>query len=370
MSDDAVTPRATPLADCHRAAGARMVEFAGWEMPLNYGSQIEEHHAVRGHAGLFDVSHMTQIDLTGSACEAFLRRLLANDVGRLAAPGRAQYSLLLNEAGGVKDDLIVYRRASGYRLVANASTRAKVLDWLRTHNDADVRIDERDLAMLAVQGPEALRLFAEGSGWRGLDELPPFGFREAGDWMVARTGYTGEAGVEVMLPGAEAVMLWQRLTGLGARPAGLAARDTLRLEAGLNLYGNEMDEETSPLVANLGWTLAWQPPDRAFIGREALERSRAEGVREKLCGLEMTGRGVLRAGYPVATDAGPGVITSGIFSPTLGYSIALARVPKAAAESASVEIRGKAVPVRIVKPPFVRDGQPVRRKPSTDTRKR
>ncbi len=351
--------RRTPLLECHVAAGARMVPFAGWEMPLHYGSQLTEHHAVRSSAGMFDVSHMAIIDLAGEGCRTFLHRLIANDVDRLQAPGKALYSVMLNEAGGVIDDLIVYRRAAGYRVVSNAGTRTRVLAWLAAQNAEGIEIVERDLAMIAVQGPRALALFDAVRGWPNLAALAPFSAEERGDWMVARTGYTGEDGIEVMLPGADAVSLWRDLAAAGVSPVGLGARDTLRLEAGLNLYGQDMDEATSPLVANLAWTIVWEPQTRAFIGRPALEAVRAAGVQARLTGLVMEARGVLRHGQTVQTAAGAGIITSGIFSPTLGYSIALARLPKQAAGDCQVEIRGKLLPARIVKPPFVRKGSKV-----------
>jgi len=351
--------RHTPLHSAHAAAGARLVPFAGWEMPLHYGSQLDEHHAVRTGAGMFDVSHMAIIDLTGGGCRTFLQRLVANDVDRLTHVGKAQYGVLLNDTGGVIDDLIVYRRAEGYRIVSNAGTRDRVLAWLHMQNHEDVDIAERDLAMLAVQGPTALDRFHAVTGWRGLAELAPFNAVERGAWTVARTGYTGEDGVEAMLPGGEALGLWHDLAGAGVRPIGLAARDTLRLEAGLNLYGQDMDEATSPLIANLGWTIAWEPESRAFIGRSALQAERAAGITERLTGLVMEARGVLRHGQTVRTAAGAGSVTSGIFSPTLGYSIALARVPRLAKGACEVEIRGKWHGARIVRPPFVRKGSKV-----------
>lgn len=352
----------TALYDLHVAAGARMVGFAGWDMPLNYGSQIEEHKAVRSGAGMFDVSHMTVIDLTGTGARPFLRRLVANDVDKLTGPGRALYGVLLNDTGGIVDDLIVYRRREGYRCVANAGTRSKVLEWMADHNDEAVRVEERDLAMLAVQGPRAIGLYESVSGIGGIGGMAAFTAIEDGDAMVARTGYTGEEGVEVILPDAAAVELWGRLAEAGVQPAGLAARDTLRLEAGLNLYGQDMDETTSPLVSNLGWTIDWGP--REFIGRAALEAEREAGVTAKLTGLVMDGKGVLRHGQTVLTEVGNGVITSGIFSPTLSYAIALARVPKDAAGRCEVDVRGKRQPVRIVRPPFVRNGVRVYKDPT------
>jgi aminomethyltransferase len=310
---------------------------------------------------MFDVSHMTVIDVTGGGARAFLRQLVANDVDKLTADGQALYGVLLNEGGGVVDDLIVYRRSSGYRCVVNAATRDKVLDWFGAHGDPDVTFEEQDLAMVAVQGPEAVARFEEVAGMGGVADLKPFSALEDGQVMVARTGYTGEDGVEVVLPGGEAVALWRGLVAAGVVPAGLAARDTLRLEAGLNLYGQDMNDETSPLVSNLAWTIAWE--DHEFIGRRALETERERGVTHKLTGLVMDGKGVLRHGQKVLTGWGEGEITSGIFSPTLGYAIALARIPAAAKGSCEVELRGRREPVRIVRPPFVRRGKRVYKDP-------
>lgn len=357
MSDE--TTRRTALYDTHVAAGARMVPFAGWDMPLHYGSQLAEHQAVREGSGMFDVSHMTIVDLAGDGARPFLRRLVANDVDKLGEPGRALYGVLLNEAGGIIDDLIVYRRAGGYRAVVNAGTRDKVLDWFGRCNDEGAEIVERDLAMVAIQGPGAIAAFEAASGWRDVADVAAFSAREQDGWMTARTGYTGEDGVEVMLPGADAVALWQALAEAGVTPAGLGARDTLRLEAGLDLYGQDMDESTSPLVANLAWTVAWKPEERQFIGRAALEAQRAAGAALKLTGLVMEEKGVLRHGCRVLTEAGEGEVTSGIFSPTLGYSIALARLPRAAQGACQVDLRGKLKAARIVKPPFVRNGKKV-----------
>lgn len=351
----------TALHALHVAAGARMVDFAGWDMPLNYGSQIEEHNAVRNGAGMFDVSHMTVVDLPDDSAHSFLKRLVANDVDKLGESGRALYGALLNDAGGVVDDLIVYRRAQGYRAVVNAGTRDKVLEWFSARNDEGTSIIERDLAMVAVQGPDAIARFEAVTGTTVAD-LAPFSARESGETMVARTGYTGEDGVEVILPGAEAVDLWSALRDAGVTPAGLAARDTLRLEAGLNLYGQDMDEETTPLVSNMAWTIDWEPRD--FVGRQALEAEKAAGIPTRLTGLVMQGKGVLRHGQTVITEQGNGVITSGVFSPTLSGSIALARIPRAAKGGAEVEIRGKRQPVLIVRPPFVRNGQRVYKDPA------
>ena len=349
--------RKTALHAEHVAAGARMVAFAGWDMPLNYGSQVEEHHAVRNGAGVFDVSHMTVVDIAGPDARGFLRRLLAGDVERLAEVGRALYTTLLNETGGIVDDLIAYRMRQGYRLVVNAATRDKVLDWLRTRVTGEVTVAERDMAILAVQGPEAIACCESVGVLRAVALPARFNAVTAGNRTIARTGYTGEDGLEIMLPNEEAPRLWRLLLGAGVHPAGLAARDTLRLEAGLNLYGQDMDESVSPLAANLGWTVHWNPQERDFIGRRALERERAAGVVRKLTGLELTVRGVMRPGQRVVTEAGEGAVTSGLFSPTLGYSIALARLPAGASQAADVLIRDKPLPARIVRPPFVRRGQ-------------
>nr|VFJ58635.1 MAG: aminomethyltransferase [Candidatus Kentron sp. DK]VFJ64971.1 MAG: aminomethyltransferase [Candidatus Kentron sp. DK] len=354
--------RHTPLYGSHLDLDARMVAFAGWEMPLHYGSQIREHHQVRQDAGMFDVSHMTVVDLTGGEIRAFLRYLLANDVGRLQTPGKALYSCMLNEQGGVIDDLIVYFLAEDrFRLVVNAATRDKDIAHLeREAGPFGVTIRERpDLAMIAVQGPRAREkahwvLGVEGEGpWLGIGR---FFAVDHGELFVARTGYTGEDGYEIILPGERATEFWQQLSIVGVRPAGLGARDSLRLEAGMNLYGQDMTEETSPLESGLGWTVAWEPADRAFIGREALTALRGQ-EKYKLAGLLLEGRGMPRAHQKVMSDAGEGEITSGGFSPTLGRPIALARLPVAAGERCQVATRGGSLPARVVKPPFVRDGK-------------
>ncbi|MFV3304878.1 glycine cleavage system aminomethyltransferase GcvT [Pseudomonas sp. NY15181] len=353
----------TPLYDLHVALGAKIVDFGGWDMPLHYGSQVEEHHQVRRDCGVFDVSHMTVVDVTGPQAKEYLQRLLANDVERLQTPGKALYSGMLNDRGGVVDDLIVYLGVYGYRVVVNASTRDKDMAWMQAHTEGfDVTLNERaDLAMLAVQGPNAREKTAElvtPSRAALIRELKPFQGKADGDWFIARTGYTGEDGLEIMLPAAEAPGFLNELVGAGIAPAGLGARDTLRLEAGMNLYGQDMDEEISPLAANMGWTIAWEPEGRDFIGRQALEAQKAAGDAPKLVGLVLEERGVLRAHQVVrVAGVGDGEITSGSFSPTLGKSIALARVPAATGDRAEVEIRGKWYPVRVVQPNFVRHGK-------------
>ena len=359
--------RKTVLNDTHRALGARMVDFGGWDMPLNYGSQIEEHHAVRRDAGMFDVSHMTVVDLHGPRTREFLRRLLANNVDKLKKAGKALYSCMLNERGGVIDDLIVYFLADDFfRVIVNAATRDKDLAWINTHAAPfGVAVTERsDLAMIAVQGPQArdkmLGLLSPATR-EGVAAIGKFVAAEAEGpdairLFIARTGYTGEDGFEIIVAARDAVALWDRLKDAGVVPCGLGARDTLRLEAGMNLYGQDMDEEVSPWEANLGWTIALDA-GRDFIGRNALEQQQAAGIGRVMIGLVMDDKGVLRHGQRVATPLGDGEILSGSFAPTLGKSIAFARVPVGAHAGLQVDIRGRLVPVRVVKYPFVRDGR-------------
>jgi aminomethyltransferase len=351
----------TALYDTHVQQGAKIVDFGGWEMPLHYGSQIEEHHAVRRDAGMFDVSHMSVVDLQGARVREFLRNLLANDVGRLKSPGKALYSCMLLPEGGVIDDLIVYFMSdTWFRMVVNAGTRGKDLAWIRGHAQPfAVNVAERDdLAMIAIQGPNAREktLAASGQGPAGRASalsLAPFFGAQFDSWFIARTGYTGEDGFEVMLPAVDAAKAWNALRAQDIQPAGLGARDTLRLEAGMNLYGNDMDESHHPLESGLAWTVAFEPVERDFIGRRALEGLRVAGGQE-LVGLLLEERGVLRSHQKIVPA---GEVTSGTFSPTLNRSIALARVPKTAAPSVQVEIRGKLHAASVVKPPFVRHGK-------------
>ena len=351
----------TPLFDKHEALGARMVDFGGWDMPVHYGSQLEEHHAVRGDAGVFDVSHMTSVELHGFECGAFLDRLLANDFSRMKRPGQAMYSAMLREDGGVLDDLIVYNTGEPCLMVVNCATREKDLAWMRgVAGSFDCEVREReDLAILAVQGPNALEKLAvtiSESQAEAVSALKLFQGTWTDGWFIARTGYTGEKGVEVILPATDAPAFWDRLVEAGVRPIGLGARDTLRLEAGLNLYGSDMDETVSPLESNMANTLVLEGRD--FIGADALRARQSAGVRQ-LVGLVMQGRGVLRAHYPVYADGERvGEITSGAFSPTLQQGIALARVSRVSGDM-SVEIRGRRHPVTCVEPPFVRHGKQV-----------
>ena len=338
-----------------------MVDFSGWEMPINYGSQIEEHHAVRRSAGMFDVSHMTVVDVTGRGAAGFLRRLLANDVSRLKEPGMALYSCMLNEEGGIIDDLICYFLEPGrYRLIVNAATREKDLAWMAAvARDHDVELDEVTSAMIAVQGPDARERFCAlldaNEGQKAM-ALAPFSAAPIGEAFVARTGYTGEDGFEVLLDPSIAPELWDRLTVNGVAPCGLGARDTLRLEAGMNLYGQDMDESVTPLDSGLSWTIGWGE-GRDFIGRAALEQLRESGAAKRFVGLVLEERAVMRPGQSVKTASGDGVVTSGSFSPTLARPIALARIPAGDDGTAEVEVRGKWFEARVVKPPFVRRGK-------------
>jgi aminomethyltransferase len=369
--------RKTILNEAHRALGAKMVDFGGWDMPIHYGSQIDEHHLVRQDAGMFDVSHMTVVDLTGTRVREFLRRLVANSVDKLAKPGKALYTTMLDPQGGVIDDLIVYYMdESWFRLVVNAATRDKDLAWITRQAAAfDVEVRERpEFGMVAVQGPTArdkvIGLLREDDRAK-VAKLGRFAAREATTQdgiqvFIARTGYTGEDGFEVVVPEAQTVAFWNALLAAGVKPAGLGARDTLRLEAGMNLYGQDMDETVSPLEAALAWTVAFDDgPDgqpRSFIGRDALEAQRDAGAPRQMIGLVMDDKGVLRHGQKVLTAHGEGEILSGTFSPTLGKAIAFARVPAGeiplgADGNVRVDIRGKEIPVRVVRFPFVREGK-------------
>lgn len=342
-----------------------MVDFHGWEMPINYGSQIEEHHAVRQDAGMFDVSHMTIVDIKGTDAKAFLRRLVINDVSKLDVAGKALYTGMCNHEGGVIDDLIVYFFTdTDYRLVVNSATREKDLAWINEQAaEFSVTITERpEFAMIAVQGPKAKAKVAtilDEQQAAAVEGMKPFFSVQAGDLFIATTGYTGESGYEIALPEDQAADLWQKLLEAGVKPCGLGARDTLRLEAGMNLYGLDMDESVSPLAANMAWTISWDDESRNFIGRETLATQRAAGDQPKLIGLVLEEKGVLRTGLKVITSEGEGVITSGTFSPTLGHSIAMARVPRGVKleDTVQVEMRKKLVDVKVIKPSFARNGK-------------
>lgn len=353
----------TVLYEAHQQAGAKIVDFGGWDMPLHYGSQLEEHHVVRRQSGMFDVSHMTIVDVVGTDAKAYLQRLLANDVEKLKQVGKALYSGMLDDKGGVLDDLIVYRMPQDYRLVVNCGTREKDLAWMaKQASDFAVELIEQPaMAMIAIQGPEAIAKTKQARPAQNtlIDSLSVFQGLESEGWMFCRTGYTGEDGLEVMVPAAEAVGFWQALIDVGVTPCGLGARDTLRLEAGMNLYGSDMDESVTPLQSNMAWTVALSD-DREFIGKQALLAQKTAGVPDKLVGLVLEQRGVLRGHQRVVVEGlGDGEVTSGSFSPTLGYSVALARVPQGTGDHCVVEIRNKLIPVKVVRPPFVRNGEKV-----------
>jgi aminomethyltransferase len=357
-----VSLKQTPLNAAHRSAGARMVDFGGWDMPVHYGSQIDEHHAVRRDAGMFDVSHMRALDLSGAGARDFLRATLANNVDKLKDAGKALYSCLLREDGGVLDDLIVYfLREDFFRIVVNAATTDKDVAWLQRLLAARTGLTltpRHDLAMIAVQGPNARSKFwqAVPGSEAATSALKPFQGVEVGELFVARTGYTGEDGFEVLMPAERAESLWNALVAVGVTPCGLGARDTLRLEAGMNLYGQDMDETVTPLVSGLAWTVDMQSP-RDFVGKAALA---AHPPQSQLVGLLLAeAGGVLRAHQKVHTPHGDGETTSGTFSPTLGKSIALARVPARVApgDTVAVSVRGKPLAAKVVKPPFVRNGK-------------
>jgi len=365
-------PRQTVLNETHRALGAKMVDFGGWDMPIHYGSQLDEHHLVRQAAGMFDVSHMTVVDLTGTRTREFLRHLVANNVDKLQKPGKALYTAMLNPQGGVIDDLIIYFMSEDwFRLVVNAATRDKDIAWITEQAQAfDVGVKERpEFGMVAVQGPSArekvVGLLREEDR-APVSKLPRFSAREAQTVdgitvFVARTGYTGEDGFEVIVPEAQTVAFWNALLAAGVKPAGLGARDTLRLEAGMNLYGQDMDDSVSPFEAALAWTVVLDGnadgEPRDFIGRGALEAQQAAGVPRQMIGLVMDEKGVLRHGQKVLTANGEGEILSGTFSPSIGKAIAFARVPAGEPGDVRVDIRGREIPVRVVKFPFVREGK-------------
>ena len=371
MSETAL--RTTPLHDRHLALGAKMAPFGGFDMPIQYEGIVAEHQAVRESAGLFDVSHMGEFRVTGPDALALVQRLVTNDVSTLA-DGRAQYAVLCHETGGAVDDLLVYRIAQDdVLLVVNASNIEK--DWGHVSAvaadaglDAEVEDQSDGWALLALQGPRAFEVFERASGM-DVGEIPYYHFRraEAGAVfgaeraIVSHTGYTGERGLELYLAPEAAGRAWDALVQAGATPAGLGARDTLRLEAGYCLYGHELDDETTPLEAGLGWVV--KPDASDFVGRDALARQKAEGVPRRLVGLVVEGRGIPRAGYPIVDADGIelGAVTSGSQSPTLGRGVALGFVPNDPAYTAlgtelGVSVRGRVLPATVTKPPFHKSG--------------
>jgi len=356
----------TALYDKHLASNAKVIDFGGWDMPLHYGSQLNEHHIVRQDSGVFDVSHMTVIDLQGEQVTAFLQHLLANNVSKIVGKvGKALYSCMLNEQGGIIDDLIVYFQSEQqFRMVVNASTRDKDLAWIEQQAAPfAVTIKERDeLAMLAIQGPKAVEKITPLLPATLRDNalaLKPFNACWDDAMFIARTGYTGEDGFEIILSNDQAPVFWQQLLDANIAPVGLGARDTLRLEAGMNLYGSDMGENDTPLESSLAWTIGWKPAERQFIGREKLEAQKQSGEHNILIGLVLKGKGVLRGHQTVYVDDNgtQGEITSGTYSPTLGVSIAFARLPAGVYEEVKVAIRNKQIPAQVVKPPFVRQGK-------------
>jgi len=356
----------TPLHATHIECGAKMVDFHGWDMPLHYGSQLNEHHQVRQDAGMFDVSHMTIVDVLGAGGRQFLRKLLTNDVDQLDHNGKAVYSCMCNEHGGIIDDLIVYQRASdNYRIVLNSATREKDMAWIREKSAGfSVGLQERhELAMIAIQGPNAIAKTLTVLTPAQIDAvttLTPFECVDVDNWFFGRTGYTGEDGFEMILPREFIVSFWHDLLSAGVKPCGLAARDTLRLEAGMLLYGQDMDETTTPLESGLSWTVKWEPQDRNFIGMGALFSQKRDGLKKKMVGLTLMDKGIMRSGQRVVIEGcADGIITSGTYSPTLEQSIALARVPMATGDEVMVEIRGKLLPAKVGKPRFVKQGKAI-----------
>jgi aminomethyltransferase len=352
----------TPLYALHRELGARMVDFGGWEMPVQYAGILEEHRAVRERVGLFDVSHMGELEVEGPDALAALQALTPNDVSKLE-DGRIHYSAFLTEKGTFVDDLLVYRRAAdSYLVVVNASNTPKDFDWARSRARGSVRVEDRsaDYALIAVQGPRSAALLTRLSKPDPSD-LPYYGFRDTevagAKTLVSRTGYTGEDGFEVYCRPEDAEGIFRRLLEEGrpegVEPCGLGARDTLRLEAKMALYGNDIDDTVTAYEADLGWIV--KPGKGDFIGREALVAQKAAGVPRRLVGFEMSDRGIARHGYSAKTAAGPGLVTSGTHSPTLGKPIGLALLPSAAASVGTefeVDIRGRAAAARVVPTPF------------------
>ena len=359
-----MTLRSTPLQETHQLMGAKMVDFSGWNMPIHYGSQKEEHHIVRNAAGMFDVSHMTVLDVQGADARKFLRYLVANNIDKLTAEGKALYTCMLNEQGGVIDDLIVYcMHNEWYRLIVNAATREKDIAWI-TQKGLDFAVDiqqKTGVSMIAVQGPQATQLAQQvmpAALAKKAAQIDRFTATQGEGWFVARTGYTGEDGYELVIPSEDCVATWQKLAKLGVQAIGLGARDTLRLEAGMALYGNDLDEAHTPLESGLAWTVAMQPSERDFIGRNALQKQLSEGIKQKMVGLKLDGRGILRSHQKIfAHNSEIGEVTSGTFSPTLATTIAIARVSASADAPVEVEIRGKLIPAAIVQYPFVKRGQ-------------
>ncbi|HVT62362.1 MAG TPA: glycine cleavage system aminomethyltransferase GcvT [Legionellaceae bacterium] len=356
----------TPLYAEHIALNAKMVDFHGWYMPLHYGSQLAEHHYVRNDCGVFDVSHMTIVDILGAGGRQFLRLLLTQDIDHLHHVGRALYTCMCNQYGGIIDDLIVYQRGpDNYRLVLNAATKTKDLAWIHQNIQgyaADIQ-ERPDLAMIAVQGPRAIEKtlsILTPMQADAVSTIAPFECVEPDNLFFARTGYTGEDGLEIIAPAHHIQYLWQQLLTNGVHPCGLAARDTLRIEAGLLLYGQDMNESTTPLESGLSWTVSWTPNDRDFIGRGALMAQKHKGLQYQLVGLALEDKAILRSGQTVIVDGiGEGIVTSGTFSPSLQRSIGFARIPIGSPKNVWVDIRNKRCLAQTTPLRFIKKGKKV-----------
>ena len=349
----------TPLHNAHIQLGAKMVNFSNWEMPISYSSLIEEHNAVRTSAGIFDVSHMSVFDFDGDNQVAFFKKIFANDIKKIYKDNKAIYGALLNEEGGILDDLIIYHANNKFRLVSNCSTREQNKQWLEKHAlEFGVKVMERsDMGILAIQGPDALNKI---QGVKEIDAqvntLQSFGCIFEGDKLYARTGYTGEDGLELIVPTQDINQLWDQALELGCTPIGLGARDTLRLEAGLNLYGNDMTINNHPYESNLGWTIDMSDENREFIGKNAL-LAIDQSKSQRIVGIILQDKGVLRSGYEITHEQGKGVVLSGSYSPTLQSSIGLARVDRGYKENGKVMIRNKVLNIDFVSPRFLGQGK-------------
>ena len=349
----------TPLHNAHIQLGAKMVNFSNWEMPISYSSLIKEHNAVRNAAGIFDVSHMSVFDFDGGNQIAFFKKIFANDIKKIYKDNKAIYGALLNEEGGILDDLIIYHANNKFRLVSNCSTREQNKQWLEKHAvEFGVKVMERsDMGILAIQGPNALKKILEIKEIDAqVNTLQSFGCMFEGDKLYARTGYTGEDGLELIVPTQDINHLWDQALELGCTPIGLGARDTLRLEAGLNLYGNDMTINNHPYESNLGWTIDMSDKNREFIGKNAL-LSIDQSKSQKIVGIILQDKGVLRSGYEITHEQGKGVVLSGSYSPTLQSSIGLARVDQGYKENGKVMIRNKVLNIDFVSPRFLGQGK-------------
>jgi len=349
----------TTLHESHIELGAKMVNFSNWEMPISYTSLIEEHNAVRNTAGIFDVSHMAVFDFMGGDQIAFFEKIFANDIKKISLENKAIYGALLNEEGGILDDLIIYHANSKFRLVSNCSTREQNRDWYKKHAvEFGVEVIERsDIGILAIQGPDALnKILAISEIDHQVNNLQSFGCIFDGEKLFARTGYTGEDGLELIVPNSDIKSLWNKALELDCTPIGLGARDTLRLEAGLNLYGNDMTVDNHPYESNLGWTIDMNDENRQFIGKDAL-LSINQSESKKIVGIILRDKGVLRTGYEITHGQGNGIVLSGSYSPTLQSSIGLARVDRGYQENGKVMIRNKELNIDFVSPRFLRQGK-------------